>query len=289
MAGRQRTAAHFSPDDVDYEPASCTFSDLLDFWGPFTLYVVMRGGDVYGICPLVPSKWSPPTDQFVEELSVDAKSRLEDCNRGIVGEKERLHLRQRIKWLADIHAQQKAASAAITALDEEKGVVFTRPKSFDSQPQLQGPFLVKPEPVYNGEAMACDIFHAYTEATTLLGICYDTGRVDIMIEPSPLQPRFASRHSRRHEEDLDSLPAISLHESIQIQVPDIHSNWPVFVDDKMDAHTLVVANESGVLVYDMTKWLDDLKKLDDSDMEDQQILPELERLPSSEVTRVTPR
>ncbi|RPA78960.1 hypothetical protein BJ508DRAFT_416301 [Ascobolus immersus RN42] len=297
LAGRQRTTAGFSPDDVDYEPASCTFSDLLDFWGPFTFYVVMRGGDVYGICPLVPSKWSPPTDHFVEELTVDAKSRLDDINQGIVNEQEKLHLRQRIKWLSDLHSQQKAAAINPQPFDEDRGVVFTRPKNIDSKPLLQGPFLVKPEPVYTGEAFACDIFHAYTEATTLLGICYDTGRIDIMIEPSPLQPRFATRPSQRRrgygltdEDELEmTLPALSLHECIQIRTPNREANWPVFVDDKMDAHTLIVANESGVIVCDMSKWLEALKKLDDSEVDDYQILPELERLPGSEVTRVTPK
>ena len=52
------------------EVAAACFGDRLSGgWSPMTLWIAMRGGDVYSLCPLLPEKWAPPPT-LVPSLSV---------------------------------------------------------------------------------------------------------------------------------------------------------------------------------------------------------------------------
>jgi nucleoporin NUP82 len=54
----------FSADSVDMEVASACFGghgyDEEDAWASMTLWIAMRPGDVYALCPLLPGKWKAP-------------------------------------------------------------------------------------------------------------------------------------------------------------------------------------------------------------------------------------
>src|SRR5690606_6925948 len=98
--------------------------------------------------------------------------------------------RQEIKWVNDIFEQvRKRENSPDYTMKSRRQEFYTRPKSFDSTPRLQGPYLLKPEPDFV-DAYGCDIFHNYTSAATLLGIAWSNGRMDICIEPEMLEPRF---------------------------------------------------------------------------------------------------
>ena len=46
----------FSFED-DLQPTAACFGTSDSVWSSFTLYILMRGGDLYSLCPLVPAKW----------------------------------------------------------------------------------------------------------------------------------------------------------------------------------------------------------------------------------------
>lgn len=50
----KRRGAFTASDDSEREVASFTFGKGKADWGPLTLYVLMKSGDIYAICPYVP-------------------------------------------------------------------------------------------------------------------------------------------------------------------------------------------------------------------------------------------
>lgn len=294
LAGRGRTLSSFTPDAVDYEPAACTFASGQDLWRPFTLYILMRGGDVYALCPLVPSKWFLPHANFMDDIKVEL-----DLKREELGQKDRPSklekaiLRSEIKWTNEVFEQLRNLDNPSEVSGQTKGPKqewLTRPKSFDSTPALQGPFLMRPEPEFV-DAYGCDIFHLYTSAATLIGLLWSNGRIDICIEPEILGPRFALKAKYLEGEGCEEieLPILNPHESIQLDLGNNEDSWPTFVSDSHQGTSFFVFDWQGVASVDMTDWLGKLKTLSLADVNEHYLAKELEQISGSEISRVTPR
>ncbi len=142
----------FSPDSVDLEVASACFGDSPDqegvhAWAPMTLWIATVPGDVYALCPLLPSKWqlaeSPGTFTFLQTLTssinINYSERSEDSN----APKDEIKTSEKqVSWLSDI-IYQEPFSEDLPNGDSVK--VFGRPSSVPIVPMLQGPFTITPE------------------------------------------------------------------------------------------------------------------------------------------------
>ena len=142
----------FSPDSFELEVASACFGDFPDQegvhgWAPLTLWIAMVEGDVYALCPLLPSKWqlneSIGADAFLQTLAtsinVNYAEIKDDAGAGL-GENETAD--KQLSWLSDIVYQEPFAEV----LDNGDSLkVFNRPNSVPTCPLLQGPFSIKPE------------------------------------------------------------------------------------------------------------------------------------------------
>jgi nucleoporin NUP82 len=137
----------FSPDSFEMEVASACFAGRgSGGWSPMTLWIAMREGDVYALCPLLPEKWSPPST-LIPSLSISIVSKnaaIEDDPA--VSTKVKLLARQQQDWLSEIDNQEP------TLIDTDPGSnypteVFTRPSKPGRVPKLQGPvdFELAPE------------------------------------------------------------------------------------------------------------------------------------------------
>jgi nucleoporin NUP82 len=51
---RKTTKRFTAEDEAEREVASFTLGQGRADWGPFTIYVVMKGGDIYSMCPYMP-------------------------------------------------------------------------------------------------------------------------------------------------------------------------------------------------------------------------------------------
>ena len=121
----------FSVDAFDMEVSAACFGGNgghgEDPWASMTLWTAMRTGDLYALCPLLPSKWKP-NHTALGQLSVDAIAKysvVDDAD-----DAEGRVLTQQYEWLQDVDAA------------DHNGDVRERPSKFGVIPKLQGPFEV---------------------------------------------------------------------------------------------------------------------------------------------------
>ena len=103
-----------------------------------TLWIAMREGDVYALCPLLPSKWSPPPT-LVPSLSVSVVAKvaaIEDDST--IPQQSKLLGQQQLAWMSDIDSQDPMHVEG--PLGDGPAEVYNRPGHPGSIPKLQGPF-----------------------------------------------------------------------------------------------------------------------------------------------------
>ena len=141
----------FSPDSFEMEVAAACFgggrSADQNGWAPMTLWIAMREGDVYALCPLLPVKWSPPSTLLPSlSVSIELNGSLtenDNSDRRQIIEKQR-------EWIADINSQD--ALVKLSGLDSEaETVIYTRPDKPGHMPSLQGPFELDIMPEDDGD------------------------------------------------------------------------------------------------------------------------------------------
>lgn len=139
----------FSPDSFEMDVASACFggtgSEYENGWSPMTLWVAMGDGDVYALCPLLPSRWQPPPS-LIPSLSVAVVSQFSYLHSDPQSSTEDLRsCKQRYDWVSDIDNQEPSYHATGSEFDPEVEV-YHRPVKVGSVPKLQGPFVLEPTP-----------------------------------------------------------------------------------------------------------------------------------------------
>ncbi|KAL5443707.1 hypothetical protein PMIN06_008620 [Paraphaeosphaeria minitans] len=142
----------FSPDAADLEVASACFGDSPDQqgvhgWAPMTLWIATVSGDVYALCPLLPSKWqlvnSDGADTFKQTLITTININHANVTENDSSPIEEMSLADKqIKWLSDIIYQEPFTEQLS---DDDVITIFNRPSSVPAVPLLQGPFTIVPE------------------------------------------------------------------------------------------------------------------------------------------------
>ena len=133
----------FSPDSVDMEVAAACFGgsglDEEHGWASMTLWIAMSAGDVYALCPLLPTKWQPPPT-LLPSLSTAVVSKTGSMQDDIsVSVEDRRNCDQQYQWLSEIDNQDpiiKPAESEFVPPVE----IFKRPSHPGPIPKLQGPF-----------------------------------------------------------------------------------------------------------------------------------------------------
>ena len=145
--GRNRS---FSTDALGLEVASACFggSGLSDesAWSAMTLWLGMKGGDVYALCPLLPSKWQP-SSTLLPSLSggIVEKAVLHQEADG-VDKLESRQYRDQYDWIQDLDKQEPILMQAGDDSSPELEV-YSRPSHPGPIPRLQGPFQMFSEEV----------------------------------------------------------------------------------------------------------------------------------------------
>jgi nucleoporin NUP82 len=142
----------FSPDSVELEVASACFGDFpeqegVHGWAPLTLWVAMVEGDLYALCPLLPSKWqldeSTGASTFLQTLATSININYADVQDDADAKPNTKETADKqLSWLSDIIYQEPLTE---TLADGESIKVFTRPNSVPIVPLLQGPFSIQPD------------------------------------------------------------------------------------------------------------------------------------------------
>lgn len=126
----------FSPDSFDLEIAAACFGQTSirneKGWSPMTLWLSTSDGDVYALCPLLPSKWQMPPD-FFENVARLVELRAADVETTPFSQETiRTMSGQQSSWISELQQQS-------TSSDGDCGI-YRRPAVPGAIPKLQGPF-----------------------------------------------------------------------------------------------------------------------------------------------------
>ena len=138
--GRNR---RFSIDSVGLEVASACFggtgSSHESGWSAMTLWIAMKGGDLYALCPLLPSKWQPSAT-LIDPISTAAVAR-----EALQREEELPQLDLKQQWQNQLDWIRNVDSQNPTHVESERSPpteVYSRPSHPGPIPRLQGPFQI---------------------------------------------------------------------------------------------------------------------------------------------------
>ncbi|KAH8805711.1 hypothetical protein F5884DRAFT_800295 [Xylogone sp. PMI_703] len=279
----------FSPDSFEMEVASACFpSRESGGWSPMTLWIAMREGDVYALCPLLPEKWSPPPT-LIPSLSISIVSKvatIEDDPE--VSQKAKLLAQQQLAWMSDIDNQDPMHLEG--TIDEPPAEVFTRPSKPGRVPRLQGPFefelapeesedeldsllsdiyVIGPktdtEELMLGEEEDIEVEEVGEEGLSLGVICLLTssGRLSICLDLDGVEAQWLPQRKSKalwfsEEEDDPSL--------LTFQVLDTsrsgevwQGSWPMFTPDIKSRYSFYITDTQSVSFVSLSPWVSRLE------------------------------
>jgi nucleoporin NUP82 len=270
----------FTPDSVEMEVASACFASRgSGGWSPMTLWIAMREGDVYALCPLLPEKWSPPPT-LIPSLSVSIVSKVaatEDDPQA-----DRLLAQQQLAWMADLDAQD--STIVQSSSNEPDAEVYSRPNKPGTVPKLQGPFEFQLAPEESEEeldGLLSDIFvigpkidseelmfgeeddleldEVDQEGLSIGVICLLTssGRLHICLDIDAVEaqwlPKTKSKISRRFVHD----PALLTFQVLDtLKAEEVWpGSWPTFSPDVTSRYHFYVTDTSSITHISLSPWV----------------------------------
>lgn len=270
----------FSVDNIDMEVASACFSgsgtEKEDAWSPMTLWVAMKPGDLYALCPLLPTKWqAPPTTIPSLTSSIIPKlSSLEENPTDL--QEELIAARQQYEWLQEIDDQE---SLEPPASDTIRGAdVFTRPINPSAIPRLQGPFRFNEE--YD-DLDLCDVLViaaglnvedlmmgedeqlAAIEdddrlSTTLICLTSGNGRVHICAKAENIEGQWLPKTSRNSFfPPVEGPTQLFLLEALETTRPGGTDSisWPTFTKDVESRYRFFVTTPRNVVYFSLSSFV----------------------------------
>lgn len=133
----------FSPDAVEMQVTSACFGGKghveENGWAPMTLWVAMTEGDVYALCPLLPSEWTPPSTLIPSlSISVTSNMNLAQVDQGLSSDIQHKY-KDQLRWMTEIDNQEATYVQGAADFVPEMPI-YARPRYPSAIPRLQGPF-----------------------------------------------------------------------------------------------------------------------------------------------------
>lgn len=273
----------FSADIFDMEVSSACFAgsgnEREDAWAPMTLWVVMRPGDLYALCPLLPSKWQAPSTTIpsLSAAIIPKLAALEESPEDL--EEQLTACRQQYEWLREIDGQepldQPSESGTIQGAD-----IFTRPAIPSVIPRLQGPFRfdtgdelddldlcdilviaarLNVEDLMMGEEeeLAVEANDQDKLSATVICLTSGNGRVHVCLELDGVEGQWLPKAKKNAFRTPLSEPSdLVLVESLDtIKTREAESTtWPTITKDVHSRHSFFVTTTSNVVFFSLSSW-----------------------------------
>ncbi|KAJ5933602.1 hypothetical protein N7454_005931 [Penicillium verhagenii] len=256
----------FSADIIDMEVASACFAgsgnEREDAWAPMTLWVAMRPGDLYALCPLLPSKWQAPSTTIpsLSSAIVPKLSALEESPEDL--EDQLIACRQQYDWLREIDEQEPleppSESGNIQGAD-----VFTRPAAPSAIPRLQGPFRFDLGDDLD-DLDICDILVIAARLNVedlMMGedeeLAVEATEKDKLSATANGFPSPRKTHSELLSDPSDLLLVESL-DTIKTNGEE-SVTWPIFTRDIHSRYSFFVTTATNVVSFSMSSWVQRLE------------------------------
>ncbi|OAA53431.1 WD40 repeat-like-containing domain protein [Cordyceps fumosorosea ARSEF 2679] len=286
-ASTSATNKAFSPDSFEMEVATASFASKgTGGWNPMTLWVAMREGDVYALCPLLPQRWAPPPT-LIPSLSVSIVATVGSIeDDASVDESEKLLAQQQLQWMGDLDSQEPQIVDS-TILGDPPVEVYTRPSRPGIIPRLQGPFDLISDPETGDELdtsvtdimvigkktetddlmlgedeYELDLDAGDQEGLSLAVICLlsTSGQVRVYLDMDGIQaqwlpPKNKSKSSRLTAEA--KTPSLLAFQAIDTMTPVevTEESWPVFSDDALSRYSFFVTHHAGITFVSLASWI----------------------------------
>ena len=262
----------FSTDAIGMDVASACFGgrgvEEEGAWSAMTLWVAMTEGDVYSLCPVLPSKWQPPSS-LIPSLTTSVAAKREFFQGNRLPGTDKQACEYQFAWLKELDKEDPIMSPGESEFSELVPI-YNRPKAFSSVPQLQGPFSIAPgdvEDVLDIADIAViaprldteDLYQDDDDAeetrgltSSLVCLLTKSGRVYICLDLDGVEgkwlPRKASKSQMSgHDENL---PELIVLEALETSEPDSTrksvKGVPTFSADIHSRYAFFVTHNHGV-------------------------------------------
>lgn len=275
----------FSPDSFEMEVASACFASRgSGGWSPMTLWIAMRGGDVYALCPLLPEKWAPPPT-LIPSLSISIVAKVASlADDPEASEYSKLLSQQQLAWMADLDNQDPTIAEA--PIGQPPTEIFSRPQKPGRVPRLQGPFdfefapeesedeldtmltdilVIGPkantEDLMSGEDEDLEIDDRDQEGLSAGIICLITssGRISICLDFEGVEAQWlpSSKAKNRRYIDWSDDPSLLTFQVLETLKPEeiYESGWPMFSNDVISRYSFFTTHASGVTFISLSPWV----------------------------------
>ncbi|KAK1818171.1 hypothetical protein LTR12_007449 [Friedmanniomyces endolithicus] len=273
-ASKYGISTGFSPDNIEMQVAAACFggqgSDDEHGWSSMTLWVAMGEGDVYALCPLLPSKWRAPATMLPSlSTSVVAKMRAASGESGITAAEKQM-VDQQCIWLAELDNQDRILQHGEDEFDTVE--VYSRPAKPGPVPKLQGPFYMSTE-LESGDvtdifviASKLDDDAVYDEefedggaddglSVGVICLATSTNKVHVCLDLDGVEAEWLPpKRSRSFTPDDDTQKDLLLFETIDLSGEHSSEGWPTFTPSPIERYELSVTTKSGVYNLDFTHW-----------------------------------
>lgn len=282
-----RKSRGFSSDDVGLEVASACFggsgSSHESGWSAMTLWIAMKGGDVYALCPLLPSKWQPSATLIpsLSSAAVAKNALIEEQGESPDLENKR-QCRDQLGWIRDVDGQDPTF---LYPDDEFSPEIYNRPSHPGPIPRLQGPFQIFPDDIDeylelsdihvvaskidSAEFMNDDDSDSEAESVDDSGVSASVivlmtrnGRVYVCLDLEGIEGQWLPRKKPKHSFSpppepylvvLEGLDTLSRTEQLDLQ-------WPTFSPDINSRYSLFATHNHGVFYFSFDPWIQSLEK-----------------------------
>ncbi|KAI9167417.1 Nucleoporin NUP82 [Paramyrothecium foliicola] len=275
----------FSPDSFEMEVAAASFAhEGSGGWNPMTLWIAMREGDVYALCPLLPQRWAPPPT-LIPSLTVSIVATLASIEDDpTVAEHEKLLAQQQMQWMGEVDSQDPHV---IEGLPGEPTVeVYTRPTRPGVVPRLQGPFDLVSDPETGDELdtsitdimvigkkietddlmMGEDIDLEFEDSRSQEGISLavlcllsTSGQVRIYLDLEGVQAQWLppKHKTKTNRYTIPETPSLLAFQALDTMSPvEVNEDsWPVFSEDFKSRYNFFVTHHAGITYISLDSWI----------------------------------
>jgi len=286
------TSKGFSPDLIEMEVAAAAFGGIgskdESGWAAMTLWVAMSEGDVYALCPLLPSRFQPSSTTIASiSASISVKVMSDDLSA-----EDRRNVVQQQKWISDVEDQDAVTDLLPGGLESVS--IYQRPSHPSAIPKLQGPFKLSPEsdmdeisdilavaPRLSQEILQDesqdenDDGHNMSLSSGLVLILTRSGLLHVCLDINDVEAAWLP--ARKSHFQIPSLTATHLNMLVLeiIQLTASTHTWPSLtasithrycLSDQLYNHFTTgkyffyVTNDSGVFTCDLSSWLSNLEE-----------------------------
>lgn len=285
--GRIRNRA-FSLDSIGLEVASACFggsgSSDESAWSATTLWFAMKGGDVYALCPLLPSKWQPPSTLMpsISTAVVGKKTLTQDESQPNTEDNRQYN--DQYEWIRGIDSQDPMI---VEGYDEfSPGIeVYSRPTTPSAIPRLQGPFQIFPEDTdedlelsdirvvagkVDAEALTSgddsdsepDWVDERGLSAAVVYLMTRSGRVYVCLDLEGVEGQWLPRKKPQQLPGPLKEPYLIVLEGLETLNPTdlLDLEWPTFTEDVQSRYSFFITHSKGVFFFSIDPWVQSLEQ-----------------------------